>query len=252
MGAAFDRVLAALEAHGRNPLIYASGKLIARCPGPGHWRGDVHPSFVISPDTDKVLAYCHALCATEDVLAAIGLGVADLYDSPARKRPKYTDLWHAIGAAQGVTLAEKAPMLYLALKARGNDALIPKRFQPASLAALAEALRADTHNLRDTFDRWQHHGWLSRSCMLTDCQLTGTHPGRGHNPYYLLDIGGCCPGRCCPCRAPRKRGQAPPIKKRVPDPAKRGFFAPENAQLPAATPGEVVEGPRWAPSGMGW
>lgn len=62
---------------------------LARCPVPGHGkgRGDKNPSLSLNEGEDgRVLIKCHGTCATEDVLAAWGLHVRDLYPVPGRER----------------------------------------------------------------------------------------------------------------------------------------------------------------------
>jgi putative DNA primase/helicase len=52
----------------------------ARCPGSRHGRGDQSPSLSIGLGEDgRVLFHCHVGCSTEEVLAARGLTVADLF-----------------------------------------------------------------------------------------------------------------------------------------------------------------------------
>ena len=72
MGAAFDRLLARLEIHAK-PVVGTGTKRMASCPGPGHWRGDVHPSQSVSDGGGKVLLHCHGGCSSEDVLTVLGL-----------------------------------------------------------------------------------------------------------------------------------------------------------------------------------
>jgi hypothetical protein len=52
----------------------------ARCPS----HEDRNPSLSVTNTDGRTLIYCHAGCATEDVLAAAGLTMADLYDAPYR------------------------------------------------------------------------------------------------------------------------------------------------------------------------
>ncbi|MGI0015321.1 MAG: AAA family ATPase, partial [Nitrososphaera sp.] len=52
---------------------------LQHCPGPNHTRGDYRPSLSVTEAEDKVLLYCHAGCSIEDVCAAIGCRVSDLF-----------------------------------------------------------------------------------------------------------------------------------------------------------------------------
>jgi hypothetical protein len=233
-GLAFERVRAALAAHGR-AMRQVGGRLAASCPGPGHWRGDHVPSLVVTAGPGLALVYCHAGCHTEDVLGALGLTAADLYDEPARKRPRYNALRRAIGAAAGFTAAEKYPLMWLLCKTRGDAVLIPAEYQPESLAALADEMRPlDPRNLRAAFGHWQYHGWLSMPCALPGCFREGTHPGRGHRPSYFLDLGEDCPGESCPTR---KRGPGTLFRKGGQSVVKRG---PERRE-PAGSGPEIPE-----------
>lgn len=56
------------------------GKWSARCPA----HDDKSPSLSVRDDGDRVLIHCHAGCATEDVLAAVGLTFRDLYSDEAK------------------------------------------------------------------------------------------------------------------------------------------------------------------------
>ena len=71
------------------------GKYMARCPV----HTDKSPSLSIAEGNDRILVHCHAQCETKDVVAALGLTMADLFiDSrvPPRQcslpRPPKTDL----------------------------------------------------------------------------------------------------------------------------------------------------------------
>jgi len=70
------------------------GKWVACCPA----HQDKSPSLAITEATDRLLVYCFAGCETSDVMAAVGLNVADLfYDKLAGgeltegKRRKYEE-----------------------------------------------------------------------------------------------------------------------------------------------------------------
>ena len=60
----------------------AANSFIARCPA----HEDKSPSLAITEKNDRVLIHCFAGCAAADVLAAIGLSLADLY--PERLSPQ--------------------------------------------------------------------------------------------------------------------------------------------------------------------
>lgn len=49
---------------------------------------DGSPSLSVTRNAEGVLLYCHAGCATEDVVAALRLTMADLYDEPREKRER--------------------------------------------------------------------------------------------------------------------------------------------------------------------
>lgn len=71
----------------------AVGRYVARCPA----HDDKSPSLSIRElDDGRVLVHCFAGCGTDEVLAAIGLTVSDLF--PARlpdARPGKPNHWHA-------------------------------------------------------------------------------------------------------------------------------------------------------------
>jgi hypothetical protein len=76
-----DRILGRLEAVGNNGTGFK-----AKCPVRGHGkgRGDRNPSLSVSERDGKVLLRCHAGCATEDIAAAVGLSMSDLFESSGR------------------------------------------------------------------------------------------------------------------------------------------------------------------------
>jgi len=62
-----------------------SGRWIACCPA----HDDRSPSLALKlQDDDRWLIFCHAGCETSDVLAAVGLTLADLYPKPLHN-PKH-------------------------------------------------------------------------------------------------------------------------------------------------------------------
>jgi hypothetical protein len=78
-----DRLLARLGgAQRRGDQYYAS------CPTAAHEHGDRSRGLAIRElDDGRVLLHCHAGCPVEDVLAAIGISMSDLYpDRPREHR----------------------------------------------------------------------------------------------------------------------------------------------------------------------
>lgn len=55
-------------------------KYMCRCPA----HDDKSPSLSITQKDDRILFYCFAGCATEDVLGSVGLSFKDLYNNPWR------------------------------------------------------------------------------------------------------------------------------------------------------------------------
>ena len=60
-----------------------SGSWLASCPTSAHKRGDRSRGLSIRAADDRVLIHCHAGCAAVDIVEALGLTLADLYDRPA-------------------------------------------------------------------------------------------------------------------------------------------------------------------------
>jgi hypothetical protein len=209
MGAGFDRVVAALDAHGRQPRVYGSGQANAHCPGPGHYRDDQHPSLKIGHGKGGALVYCHALCHTDDVLAAIGLTAADLFDEP-RTRPDHPDrnqLHAAIGKARGFSPADRWVYGWLLWPMNWDGSGVPLRFQPRSQRELADACGLDLASVKQSITHLVHHGWLAISCGQPDCKREAPHAGRGHRSVYEFPgIGADCPGESCRSRCRTKKG----------------------------------------------
>ena len=78
----FERVRDALDAARRKHRSRGADQMMASCPGPVHRRGDRNFSLSITydPSGQKTLINCLAGDAYQDVLAALGLEEADLYD----------------------------------------------------------------------------------------------------------------------------------------------------------------------------
>lgn len=69
------------------------GKWLARCPA----HADKSPSLSIKEVDDRILVYCFAGCGVTEVLAAVGLDMADLFPDrvsesgkPASKIPRFS------------------------------------------------------------------------------------------------------------------------------------------------------------------
>jgi hypothetical protein len=100
------------------------GRWIAKCPA----HADRSPSLSIRDVDDRVLLHCFAGCEVGDVLAALGLGLSDLFDKPlghhlppTRSRIPARDLLELIGSEVDVAvvllqqaLDHKAPLTELA------------------------------------------------------------------------------------------------------------------------------------------
>ena len=72
---------------------------MARCPA----HSDRSPSLSVRDTGDRVLVHCFAGCATEDVLAAVGLTFRDLYSDP------WKAAYHAATAQGAVKLQSPDP-----------------------------------------------------------------------------------------------------------------------------------------------
>jgi DNA-binding Lrp family transcriptional regulator len=86
--------------------------------------------------------------------------------------------------------------VYRALMGRAdwNTAVIPVRFQPRSLAELAELSKLSVATVKRTLRHLQRHGWIERHRYITDAGIGG----RGHPTRYRLDVGADCD--CAPDR----------------------------------------------------
>ncbi len=107
-----DMVIGRLAQLSRNPRTNGSG-WTAHCPA----HDDENASVSISlGDSDRVLLYCHAGCPVEDVVAAMGLAMVDLFPrGEGGHTPSATD---ATAQPSGLTLAQyseakKLPLEFL-------------------------------------------------------------------------------------------------------------------------------------------
>lgn len=74
---AYERIVSALE--GRGLVVKSTGAATSSAQCPAH--DDGSPSLSITDAKGQALIYCHAGCAVVDVLAALELGMVDLYDT---------------------------------------------------------------------------------------------------------------------------------------------------------------------------
>ncbi len=85
---ALERILDALTDVGADPKKSEKpGSWHARCPA----HEDRHPSLSLGGIQGQALLWCHAGCATVDVLAAMNLAMSDLYDEPRGTSYRYDD-----------------------------------------------------------------------------------------------------------------------------------------------------------------
>lgn len=83
---AADRIVDALQAHDCRPRK-SGGSWTAKCPA----HDDSSPSLSLRSIEGQVLVFCHAGCRTDDVLAALALGMRDLFDEPSGATYTYDD-----------------------------------------------------------------------------------------------------------------------------------------------------------------
>lgn len=76
MSNAFDRVFDSLVTSGSTTKDVRQGHFLAQCPA----HEDKNPSLGVDDKGDKVMVRCYAGCHPDDVLAAIGLSLSDLFD----------------------------------------------------------------------------------------------------------------------------------------------------------------------------
>src|SRR6478735_143799 len=82
---AFDRLIDALREHGSTVTVNGD-KATAQCPS--HDDGRASLSIGTRRDGKGLVVYCHGGCRVEDIVAAAGLAMTDLFDDP-RMRAAY-------------------------------------------------------------------------------------------------------------------------------------------------------------------
>jgi hypothetical protein len=83
-----DVMSAATKLLDRLQRVKATGSntWLASCPTTAHKHGDRSRGLSIREADDRVLIYCHAGCGAVDIVEALGLTLADLYDRPVEHR----------------------------------------------------------------------------------------------------------------------------------------------------------------------
>lgn len=84
---AFERFLQAIEQSGRSVKRHGDGRAQVQCPG----HDDHNPSLSVTHTEGTMLLHCHAGCAVENVLSALSLTKADLYDNRRGVQYRYDD-----------------------------------------------------------------------------------------------------------------------------------------------------------------
>ena len=84
---AYQTVIDALRANGRNVIERADGQASAQCPA----HDDRSPSLSVTRIEGQALLYCHSGCTTDAVAGALGLTLADLYDDRRGATYAYAD-----------------------------------------------------------------------------------------------------------------------------------------------------------------
>lgn len=123
----------------------------ARCPGPGHARGDRHPSLNLRELADgRVLLHCPVCQDTPAILAAVGLTLSDLYPprpatetciKPERRPFPAADIFKSLAFEATIVLCAAADMLNagdLVLGQDGFDRLALAHDRIQSALSLAE------------------------------------------------------------------------------------------------------------------
>lgn len=75
LATAYERVISALRQHG-SKVVENGSRANAQCPA----HDDNNPSLAVTDIGDRTLVWCHGGCETRDVVSAIGLEMADLYN----------------------------------------------------------------------------------------------------------------------------------------------------------------------------
>lgn len=85
--AAYDRVLDRLRDAGLTVKACGDDRATVQCPA----HDDGNPSLSVRRGPQQVLVHCHAGCEIRDVVAALGIGMSDLFDNPRGAQYGYVD-----------------------------------------------------------------------------------------------------------------------------------------------------------------
>lgn len=117
------RLTEALSAAGCRP----SGRGMWQCPA----HDDTAPSLSVTPASSRAgaVVFCHAGCSADEILAAVGMTVADLYDDPPQPEP-------AFAQSPRRKVAE-----YIYRNADGQALFVVERFEPGKDGRAKDFLR---------------------------------------------------------------------------------------------------------------
>ena len=184
MSAAIERVMVALDERGRK-VRRSGGTWMAQCPA----HDDREPSLHISPGRDgRALLHCHAGCSTTNVVTALGLNMAALFDGVVDYRTgraggdfmrSFLFEWRRkINSADGpecATTRHVALALSMHANAAGGSCF-------PSIRLLVEETRLSNKTIIEHLRQLEMHGWIQRF-------RRRSMTGRGWKRYeYLLDF----------------------------------------------------------------
>lgn len=117
----------------------APGQWVASCPGPLHEHGDRNPSLSVKQADDRLLICCHAGCGTDEIMGALGLSLADLFDKPLshHRRPlsAYQRRRHGQASEALKALAHEVRVVWCAAEQmKAGFALDPQELERLTLA----------------------------------------------------------------------------------------------------------------------
>lgn len=115
------------------------GRWVARCPA----HEDRSPSLSIREVEDRTLLHCFAGCEVHDVLAAVGLTLADLFDKPLdHRRGAVRDRRHQHAASEALKLLAHESLVALVAAENMAKGVTLNDADRARLAAAAIRIRS--------------------------------------------------------------------------------------------------------------